>query len=65
MLSRGLEIGEPLGVDPAGGELAVEAAEARQVRLDAVAGVLDRRRRLHDERPVGRLRQEQLARRTG
>jgi len=55
-------IAEPLGVDPSRGQLAVEAAEARQVRFYAIAGVLHRRAGLHDEGPVARLRQEELAR---
>src|SRR5262245_41128448 len=62
-----LDIGEPRFV---GGRLQLVAAqvvvdlvELQDVLVDALRGVRDRRPRLHDERPVGGLRQHQLARR--
>src|SRR5438105_1345364 len=60
---RGLERGERLGVDLPRAELRREPVEALYVRAEALHGVRDHGRVRDDERPVARLREEELARR--
>src|SRR5262245_24325214 len=66
-----LHVGEPRNCPLAWGrrlqlvraQVVVDLVELQDVLVDAPGGVGDGRSRLHDERPVGGLRQHQLARR--
>src|SRR3954451_24252052 len=58
-----LDVGEPALVHLGAAQIVIELVELHDVLVDALGGVRHRRPRPHDERPVARLRQHQLARR--
>lgn len=56
------DIGQPRFINPVGIDHFVKAREAMDVVFEAFDGVLHHRAGRNDKRPVGRLRQQQLAR---